>query len=133
MLKTHYLKELAISKTCRTGSRGSDVKKIQEWLELWRYARPGWGLTKVDLDGVFGPQTAFAVKEFQAKSKLPATGAVDQKTFARLCGPMAGAWLRQGAGAAGPAAQPAAGTDRPQLGTDLTHFGVAQCRPAPSP
>jgi len=109
MLKTHYLKELSISQTCRTGSRGNDVKKIQEWLELWRHARPDWGLTKVDLDGVFGPQTAFAVKEFQVKSKLPATGAVDLKTFAKLCGPMAGAFGEAG----------------PRLGTDLT--------PAPSP
>ncbi|MBI5805143.1 peptidoglycan-binding protein [candidate division TA06 bacterium] len=109
MLKTHYLKELSLAQTCRTGSQGNDVKKIQEWLELWRHARPDWALTKVDLDGVFGPQTAFAVKEFQAKSGMPATGAVDVKTFARLCGPMAGAWLRPGAGTAGPAAQPAAG------------------------
>ena len=102
MLKTHYLKELSISQTCRTGSRGGDVKKIQEWLNLWRYARPDWALTKVDMDGDFGPQTAFAVKEFQAKSKLSPSGMVDRKTFARLCGPMAGAF-----GEAGPDLTPA--------------------------
>jgi hypothetical protein len=92
MLKRHYLKELSLSQVCKAGSRGGEVKKIQEWLELWRYARPQWGLTRVDMDGVFGPQTAFAVKEFQARCKLPASGIVDQKTFARLCGPMAGAF-----------------------------------------
>jgi hypothetical protein len=108
MLKRHYLKELSLAGVCRQGSRGGEVKRIQEWLELWRYARPQWGLTRVDMDGVFGPQTAFAVKEFQARCKLPASGTVDQKTFTKLCGPMAVAF----------------GADRPQLGTDLT--------PAPS-
>jgi len=92
MLKTHFLKELSLAQACRTGSRGTDVRKIQEWLNLWRYARPDWALTKVDMDGVFGPQTAFAVKEFQSRSKLPASGAVDQKTFAKLCAPLAGAF-----------------------------------------
>jgi peptidoglycan/xylan/chitin deacetylase (PgdA/CDA1 family) len=36
------------------------------------------------MDGYFGPHTAAGVKDFQSKHKLPATGVVDDKTWAAL-------------------------------------------------
>jgi len=55
-------------KQFKEGAKGSSVKKIQEALGL-------------KADGVFGPGTSKAVKDFQSKSKLPATGVVDLKTY----------------------------------------------------
>jgi hypothetical protein len=55
-------------KQFKEGAKGSPVKKIQEALGL-------------KADGVFGPGTSKAVKDFQSKSKLPATGIVDLKTY----------------------------------------------------
>jgi peptidoglycan hydrolase-like protein with peptidoglycan-binding domain len=52
----------------KEGAKGSSVKKIQEALGL-------------KADGVFGPGTSKAVKDFQSKSKLPVTGIVDLKTY----------------------------------------------------
>jgi peptidoglycan hydrolase-like protein with peptidoglycan-binding domain len=55
-------------KQFKEGAKGSPVKKIQEALGL-------------KADGVFGPGTSKAVKDFQSKSKLPVTGIVDLKTY----------------------------------------------------
>ena len=58
-------------KAVKVGSKGSVVKEIQEALGL-------------KADGDFGPATEKAVKAFQAKEKLKATGIVDEETFRRI-------------------------------------------------
>jgi len=55
-------------KQFKEGAKGSSVKKVQEALGL-------------KSDGVFGSGTTKAVKDFQTKNKLPATGIVDLKTY----------------------------------------------------
>jgi peptidoglycan hydrolase-like protein with peptidoglycan-binding domain len=55
-------------KQFKVGAKGSSVKKVQEALGL-------------KADGSFGPGTEKAVKDFQAKAKLPVTGVVDIKTY----------------------------------------------------
>jgi hypothetical protein len=61
----------AVFKPITTGASGSGVKTIQ-------------ALLGVKADGSFGPGTAKAVKDFQKKSGLPATGIVDQATLRAL-------------------------------------------------
>ena len=89
MQKTHYLKELQLAKSCSLGSRGPDVKRIQEWLNLWAYKIPG--LPKILIDGDFGPATAAAVIAFKktvgfCPEKL--TSLVNAAVFAALTKPM---------------------------------------------
>ena len=63
----------AVFVTLKNGSKGESVKKVQE-------------LLGVNTDGDFGPGTEKAVKDFQNKKKLPATGIVDQATLKALKG-----------------------------------------------
>lgn len=60
-----------IKNMLRHGSKGEDVKRIQEIL----------GLTA---DGVFGPWTEAKVKEWQAKNGLSADGIVGEKSIIEL-------------------------------------------------
>lgn len=55
------------------GTKGPSVKAIQEIL-------------KVTADGQYGPGTAAAVKAFQSKAKLPATGICDEETYRQIRG-----------------------------------------------
>lgn len=57
----------------KKGSKGEDVKKIQMLL----------GLT---VDGVFGPLTEQAVKDYQKKNGLQADGIVGDKTWSKMFG-----------------------------------------------
>lgn len=84
MKKTHYLKELTLRETLERGTKGKDVKKVQEWLNIWRYIDPTWRHA-VTTDGDFGQQTETIVKAFQQIKNLPDTGIVDQTTFDALC------------------------------------------------
>lgn len=64
------------------GTRGDDVRAIQKFLA-------DGGFYAGEIDGVFGPVTAKAVKEFQRNNSLQITGIVDKETFtylARLAG-----------------------------------------------
>lgn len=60
--------------TLSLGSKGDDVKKIQAAL-------------KIDADGVFGPQTQQAVKDFQLKNNLRVDGIVGAATWDKLIPP----------------------------------------------
>lgn len=57
--------------TLRLGSRGQDVRALQQALAL-------------HVDGIFGPVTEEAVKFFQAQKSLDADGIVGPKTWAAL-------------------------------------------------
>lgn len=62
--------------TVKNGSKGADVKSLQEALN-----KLGYGLTA---DGIFGPKTEAAVKDYQKKNGLDADGIVGPKTWAKL-------------------------------------------------
>lgn len=71
-------------------SRGLDVRRCQEWLSLH-----GFGLK---VDGRFGAATRFAVKEFQRKCNLSATGTVNRTTFDELVAPLSRSMEQSGRG-----------------------------------
>ena len=64
-------KKEADPKLLKKGSKGDDVKKVQEKLKL-------------KADGDFGKGTEAAVKDFQSKNGLDANGIVDQKTWDKM-------------------------------------------------
>lgn len=57
--------------TLKLGSKGDTVKKLQQ-------------LLNIKVDGVFGPNTEKAVREFQAKNKLTVDGIVGNNTLKAL-------------------------------------------------
>ncbi len=61
----------------KEGSRGSDVKTVQDKLRRWGYYTGS-------VDGIYGPKTKEAVKYFQRKNGLTADGIVGKKTFEML-------------------------------------------------
>ncbi len=61
----------------REGSRGSDVRTVQQKLK-------NWGYYGGEIDGIFGPQTTAAVKSFQRKNGLTVDGIVGRETYAAL-------------------------------------------------
>jgi len=72
--------ELIIAQDLARGSKGPDVKRVQEWLNLH-----GYGL---GIDGGFGAVTEDGVRRFQKAKRLKQTGKVDKKTFSALVAPM---------------------------------------------
>lgn len=66
----------------QVGDYGNDVATIQ--IMLNRISKNYPALPKLDVDGVFGPLTEGAVKEFQRIFNLPVTGIVDSATWYRI-------------------------------------------------
>ena len=64
-----------ISKTLGLGSRGSEVKKLQNMLNNFRKTGD-----KLVADGIFGPKTQEALKEFQKEVGVKQTGVFDKAT-----------------------------------------------------
>jgi hypothetical protein len=64
------------------GSRGESVRIIQEQLNRIAEAYPL--IPRLSVDGVFGPQTAEAVRTFQNIFSLPATGVIDRATWYKI-------------------------------------------------
>ncbi|MDR2091609.1 MAG: spore cortex-lytic enzyme [Clostridiales bacterium] len=69
--------EIAEAAALKQGSRGDDVKTVQKKLK-------NWGYYSGSVDGIYGAQTAAAVKAFQKKNKLTADGIVGTKTAAAM-------------------------------------------------
>jgi len=67
-----------LTRVLTTGSKGADVKLVQGLLN-----KNG---AKLVADGIFGKKTAAAVKSYQGKNGLAATGTVDAATYAKLSG-----------------------------------------------
>lgn len=61
----------------RQGDRGSTVSKVQQRLK-------NWGYYTGEVDGIFGPKTAAAVRYFQRKNGLIVDGIVGPQTFKAL-------------------------------------------------
>ena len=93
MIKQHYLKEQSITHTCGRGlhNDAADVKKVQCWLTLYAMRKPDAG-TATAIDGIFGPATERAVRNYQAGNGMPLTGVVDQALFRYMSRPLADAF-----------------------------------------
>ncbi len=61
----------------RLGSRGEEVRKIQQRLK-------NWGYYSGSVDGIYGTQTQSAVKYFQRKNGLTADGIAGKNTLAAM-------------------------------------------------
>lgn len=66
------------------GSSGEDVRTIQEQLNAISNNYPA--ISKVRVDGNFGPATSEAVETFQEIFNMPVTGIVDYPTWYRISG-----------------------------------------------
>lgn len=64
------------------GSTGIGVNKMQAYLNMFQ--ERGLITTKVNQDGDFGAITANAVREFQAYSRLPINGKIDDTTWSAI-------------------------------------------------
>lgn len=61
----------------KQGSRGDDVKTVQDKLKRWGYYSG-------NVDGIYGPATKKAVEYFQRKNGLTVDGIVGKRTFEAL-------------------------------------------------
>jgi hypothetical protein len=95
MIKNQYILELKTEKPyIKEGHDNKrDVKKVQEWINLWKRYNSKWAISLV-IDGDFGPHTTAVVKEFQRFRKLTTDGIVGNKTWRELTEPMRNAFSR---------------------------------------
>lgn len=64
------------------GSSGDKVRMVQEQLD--RIAEVYSSIPRITADGIYGEQTAEAVRQFQNIFKLPETGIIDFKTWYKI-------------------------------------------------
>ena len=69
--------EEAVATLSKYGSRGEEVKKIQQKLK-------NWGYYSGSVDGIYGTQTVNAVKYFQRKNNLSVDGIAGKNTLAAM-------------------------------------------------
>ena len=68
--------------TLEQGSSGDKVRQMQEELNVIAGAYPA--LPKIAADGIYGPATENAGREFQSVFGLPVTGTVDYRTWYKI-------------------------------------------------
>ncbi len=68
--------------TLEQGSSGDKVRQMQEELNVIAGAYPA--LPKITADGIYGPATENAVREFQSVFGLPVTGTADYRTWYKI-------------------------------------------------
>ena len=68
--------------TLEQGASGDKVRQMQEELNVIAGAYPA--LPKIAADGIYGPATEKAVREFQSVFGLPETGTVDYRTWYKI-------------------------------------------------
>ncbi|NIM89685.1 MAG: protein with peptidoglycan-binding domain protein [Candidatus Aminicenantes bacterium] len=74
------MKDHVLDKNYKKGNKGKKVKLIQEWLCLHGF--------HVMVDGIFGPATDYAVRQFQKHEELTVDGIVGKRTFGKLIQPI---------------------------------------------
>ena len=75
------LEELIRPGSLARGSKGEDVRLLQQQLNIDRRAR---NLAPIEQDGKFGPGTEAALEDFQRSRNLPASGKLDYATYSAL-------------------------------------------------
>ncbi len=104
MIKKQYIQELRTENPyIKRGMKGMDVKKIQEWINLWKRIDTNWNVS-VSMDGDFGPGTDAAVRKFQqfhdeldragGGSGISVDGIVGNITWRKLTEPMRNAFTK---------------------------------------
>lgn len=94
MIKKQYLLELTTdTPIIKKGQKGADVRKVQEWINLWKRVDPKWKVS-LNIDGHFGNDTLAVVKEFQKFHNLGVDGIVGNITWRKLSEPMKNAFTR---------------------------------------
>lgn len=94
MIKKHYLKELSTTVDfVKYNMVDHNVKKVQEWLNLWKRYDTGWKIS-TGIDSHFGNSTLATIKEFQSYCNLESDGIVGNKTWAKLTEPMRKAFTK---------------------------------------
>lgn len=78
--RPHVQAELQFPGNIAKPQKGMAVRRVQEWLSFH-----GHGTA---IDGEFGDATATALSAFQAQKNLPATGILDQASWAALTAPL---------------------------------------------
>ena len=58
------------------------IEELQQYLRTWQQRQQGY--SDVPADGIFGPQTTAALRQFQQQSGLPDTGKADRETWDAL-------------------------------------------------
>jgi peptidoglycan hydrolase-like protein with peptidoglycan-binding domain len=95
------------------------------------------GLYDAEVDGLMGPKTREAIREFQKKENLKETGRLDAETLARLGVERTGAADTSGSPAASPRTMPGStGKDAGTTGTDAgtkTESGSSAASPGTTP
>ena len=72
-----FFRSSEVEALSKYGSRGTEVRTIQEKLKRWGYYNGS-------IDGIYGTQTVSAVKKFQQKNGLTVDGIAGQKTLAAM-------------------------------------------------
>jgi len=95
MFKKQYILELKTNGAyVKEGMEDArDVKKVQEWLNLWKRYDKNWNIS-ITIDGDFGPETKSAILEFQKFHGLEQDGIVGNLTWTKLTEPMRKAFTR---------------------------------------
>jgi hypothetical protein len=95
MRKKQYIKELTTDAPyLKKGMPiGMDVKKAQEWINLWNWYKDDWHI-EISRDGHFGPSTESAIRKFQEYNSLTVDGIVGNNTWKVLTEPMRKAYTR---------------------------------------
>ncbi len=65
-----------------TSNFSTAVRQVQLWLQFLSRINPV--ITSVNQDGVFGPDTERAVRQFQLYYGIPPTGTVDLNTWKKI-------------------------------------------------
>lgn len=88
MIKDHFQEEIQVPATLlKRGSQGIEVKRAQEWINLWKFYNASWSQQLV-IDGDFGSVTEVVVKQFQVFGGLGDDGIIGPVTWAELVKPM---------------------------------------------
>ena len=88
MIKTHYIKEIAPpAEYVKKGVKNEYTKKIQEWINLWKFCDPRWN-HQISIDSDFSAVTEMIVKKFQNFRGISDDGIVGPQTWNELVKPM---------------------------------------------
>lgn len=79
-MKQAAVGELQYPGLLHRGRRGKAVRRLQEWLCLHGH--------HIVIDGIFGPATQAALREFQHRNEMSTTGTVTRASFSALVAPM---------------------------------------------